>query len=106
MLYSSLEVSSIPLAIIVLLLKKECSLFQKHVRTELAIARRKDICKLDGPHRGVDSARCRSPEGSVEARRTPPLRRGRCSLSLTGRICVSQVDPTAAAWPALRISVS
>ena len=32
---------------------------------EFAIARRKDLCKLDGPHRGVDGARCRSPEESV-----------------------------------------
>ena len=41
-------------------------LLLKHVCTELAIARQKDLCKLDGPH----------------------PRRGRCSLSLAGRICV------------------
>ena len=33
--------------------------------TELAIARQKGPCKLDGPHRDVDGALCRSPEGSV-----------------------------------------
>ena len=30
-----------------------------------AIARRKYLCKLDGPRRGVDGARCRSPEESL-----------------------------------------
>ena len=35
------------------------------LRTRVNGALRKEICKLDGPHRGMDGARCRSPEGSV-----------------------------------------
>ena len=42
--------------------------------------RRKDLCKQDGSHRGVEGARCRSPEGSVYA------------------------DPAAAAWTELVIA--
>ena len=35
--------------------------------TVLAVARRKDLCRLGGPHCcGVDGARYRSPEGSLE----------------------------------------
>ena len=34
--------------------------------TVLAVARRKDLCRLGGPHCcGVDGARYRSPEGSL-----------------------------------------
>ena len=61
--YNALQVSSNPAAFF--FLKKKYSFSQKHVRTELAITRRKDPSKPDGPHRGVDGARCRSPEESV-----------------------------------------
>ena len=60
--------------------------------TELAVARQKDPCKLDGPHRGVDGALCRSPEASVEVKRTPLLRPGRRSLALTASIRSSSLQ--------------
>ena len=56
------------------------------------MTRRKDLCKLDGPHRGVDGGCRRSPEGPVQARRTPLLRRGRCSLALTAPIRSSSLQ--------------
>ena len=59
----------------------------------LAVARRKDLSRLGGPHCcGVDGARYRLPEGSVVARRTPLQRRGRSSPSLAGRLSGARID--------------
>ena len=60
--YSSQGVSSTPPAFFLGGGGGIFSLLKTRVNGARYIARRKDLCKLDGTQRSVDGARCRSPE--------------------------------------------